>query len=75
MKKIIGKKIGEARMAAGISQHELAKLTGLDQASLISYESGETEPISSNLKRISWALNISTDDLLPPDDFIQKLLE
>lgn len=75
MKKIIGERIATARKAIGISQNELATITRVDQASISQYEAGNTEPTSSSLRRISWALKICTHDLLPPDDFVERLIE
>lgn len=60
-------RIREARKTAGLTQEQLAKLLGINRATLSRYESGEIDPPLSQLNRIADTLNIPIEDLLGID--------
>ncbi len=62
IKKLLGKRIKELRIAQGISQQQLAELANIDQRNLSHIECGDTFP-SRSLLEISRALNIDLKDL------------
>lgn len=56
-------KIKAARLAAGLTQIQLAEAVGCTQKDISRWESGKHEPSISTLKRIAQALKCSMDDL------------
>ena len=56
--------IRKARKTAGITQEELARLVGINRATLSKYENGAIEPSISQLLNIASALNTSLQELL-----------
>lgn len=56
--------IKEARIQAGLSQKELAKIIGVAPSTFNGYESGNHDPKSEFLKKIAKACNVSVDFLL-----------
>lgn len=69
----IGEKIRKARKSKGLTQKELAEISGLSEISIRKYENGDRHPKSDQLKKISSALDISFVLLL--DFEIIELLE
>jgi len=59
----LGEAIRLVRTSEGMSQSDLASLTGLTQATLSRYESGSREPGDETLDRLSAVLGIATDVL------------
>lgn len=59
--------IRDARKAAGVTQEQLAKLLGINRATLSRYESGDIDPPTSQIRRIASALNTSVHNLIPND--------
>jgi transcriptional regulator with XRE-family HTH domain len=61
-----GEKVKNARITLNLSQAELAKITGVSERSLYTYEQLNTLPRKSNLKKLAEALHVSvsylTDD-------------
>lgn len=57
-------KIRELRTRKGLSQEELSKSCGLSLRTIQRIENGETEPRGDTLKRLSFALNVTPDDLI-----------
>lgn len=60
------------RKALGLSQDELAEMTGITQTHISRYEMGQAEPTAGNLLALADALQVSADWLLgrldyPPD--------
>lgn len=55
-KKAFAKKFKAARLAAGLSQVKLAKLTGISNSTLSNYEVGKTLPDPANMKKLVKAL-------------------
>lgn len=58
--------IRRARKAAHITQEQLAKLLGINRATLSRYETGEIDLPTSQLQRIADALGISIVELIDP---------
>ncbi len=64
-KPTIGSLIKDARDKAGISQRELARLSGVSQPNLSRIEADSQEPSISTLREIAKALGVDYRDLLP----------
>ena len=65
-----GERLKKARKAAGFSQVELAKITGLSKSAICNYESGKrTNPSIPVAKALASALNTSWWELLGWEDF------
>ena len=63
-------RIKELRIAAGLSQAQLAKKLGFNQTGVGKYERGEIEPSISTLKKLSVIFECSIDYLVGfSDDF------
>ncbi|HJJ33171.1 MAG TPA: XRE family transcriptional regulator [Methanocorpusculum sp.] len=62
-----GIRVKQARMFAGLSQQELADLTGVEKMTVSKYESGKICPNSTHLIALSKALNV------PVDYFFRKI--
>ena len=54
----------ELRKKKGLSQAELAYLSGISQSSLARYERGEMQPTLEVIKKIADVLNVSIEELL-----------
>lgn len=63
-RRVIGRRIAEARAAAGLTQENLAEATGIDRRSLQRYEVGETDPTVGRVLRISRAVDVPLADLV-----------
>lgn len=64
-----GEKVKVKRAEKGLSQAELAKMTGLTQATISRIESGEvTQLRSANLKRLAGVLGVTIDFLVGKKD-------
>lgn len=59
-----GQKIYFLRTKRGLTQTELAKLTGLSQGRIAQYEKGNTAPAGKALIDLSKALNIKPEILI-----------
>lgn len=64
MNKDFGKNLKRERIAAGLSQKELAIATGTTQQLLSRWELGEVEPTLGNIIAILKALNVRFEDLV-----------
>lgn len=62
-KQSLGRAIAEYREKAGLSQHELARASGMSIHTIRSWEQGRAEPGSLGLLRLSAALDLDTNDL------------
>ena len=62
-----GGKIKALRVAANLSQEQLAELSSLNRVTIAKYEAGRVEPGAQALSRIADALEVSTDALLGKD--------
>ena len=56
------------RNQRGLSQRELARLSGLGETQIHKYENGQSDPSSTNLSLIADQLNVSSDYLLGRTD-------
>ena len=56
---MIGKRISEIRAEKGLSQEELAELTGLSKKTIGRWERGETMPSTNDLEYLLEKLNVS----------------
>lgn len=63
-----GEKVKEARLALNLSQVELAKMTGISERSLYTYEQLGTIPRMSNVKKLAEALKVTTAYLLDEEE-------
>ena len=59
-----GDKLRKWRIDSGLSQQELAKAIGARPKSISSFESGETEPNWSAIKKLAEALNVPLVELV-----------
>ena len=57
-----------AREKAGLSQTEVAKALGVNQASVSYWESGKTQPRSAQLPKIAKLYGVTVDELLMEDE-------
>lgn len=60
----ISTRFKRARLAAGLTQHELADHTGIAQSSIAAYESGARTPNEDTCRRILTATAVRPSDLL-----------
>ena len=63
-----GKQIKALRLAAGLTQKQLAELAGLAEITIRQYELNKREPKLEQLKKIASVLNVSVSELI--DEFI-----
>lgn len=61
---MVGARVRSARKAAGITQRELGRRAGLDQAVISNLETGKHDPRAETLRRLARALNLSLPGLL-----------
>lgn len=61
---MIGAKIKEARLRAGLTQKQLAAAIGCAQKDISRWEAGKPNPSIKNLKKIAYALSAQIEDLL-----------
>jgi HTH-type transcriptional regulator, competence development regulator len=64
--KTVGDRVRDARVKAGLSQSQLARLCGMVQSRIAEIEAGESDPRLSTVRRVAEALSIPISDLLPP---------
>ena len=60
----VGARVRAARKAAGITQYELGRRAGLDQAVISNLETGKHDPRAETLRRLAQALDLSLAGLL-----------
>lgn len=60
----VGQRVREWRLRREMSQADVARLTGITQASLSNYENGKRDMPLSTLLGVAAALNVSLGDLL-----------
>ena len=63
IKKLLGKRIKELRIAKNMTQEELSEYTGIGNSSISKIESGHFHPTAENLEKISEALGVETYQL------------
>ena len=59
----IRRRVRELRIAAGLSQAELSRLTGIHPASICQLERGHIRCWPGHLAKIARALNVTVDEL------------
>ena len=57
-------KLKEARKAAGLTQVELSRKTGMSQQDISSIERGDRDPTASTLLKLADALGCKIDDIV-----------
>ena len=62
----VGDNIRELRMGRGLSQQQMAKLSGLPRATWQHLESGGANPTLSVLHKVALALQVSVEELISP---------
>lgn len=60
----LGQRLRAARLAADLTQVELAAAAGLAQATVCDFEAGRSQPSAYSLCRLCRALGVSADTLL-----------
>jgi transcriptional regulator with XRE-family HTH domain len=60
----LGKRVGNLRNKAGMSQDELGEKVGVNNKHISNIETGRSKPSMDTLVDIANALNVSADDLL-----------
>ena len=60
----LNNRLKEIRIARGMSQNELAKVSGVHRVSIARYEIGKLSPNAKNLIRLSNALGVTIDELM-----------
>jgi len=65
---IFTKRLNSARKLRKLNQEELAKLTKLQPSAISHFETGSRKPSFDNLRRLSDALEVTTDYLLGRTD-------
>jgi len=63
---IVGPRIRAARLAAGLSQPQLARLAEVADAMLCAWETGRTIPTINSLQRVADALGLPLSDFVGP---------
>lgn len=63
----LGEKISELRKKAGFSQEKLAEIIGVSRQAVTKWESGNANPDTENLVRLSEVFNVSLDELCGKD--------
>lgn len=65
-------KLKEIRKQKGITQKELATLTGLNKVNICRWENGNAKPDNETILKLAKALNVTTDYLLGIDNQIAQ---
>ena len=60
----LGRRIQEARKAAGLSQESLGERLGVSRQAVSKWESGVSDPSTSNLLALAKLYGVSAEDLL-----------
>ena len=63
-KKDIGRNISDYRKKIGLTQQELAEILGVTNKAVSKWESGTSDPSTSNLLALAKLYGISAEDLL-----------
>ena len=64
MRKLVGGNVKSARIAAGITQEELAERSGFSQQYISGLESGKRNPTIVSIYELSQALGVSHEQLV-----------
>src|SRR4051794_31877618 len=60
----LGRNVKQLRAARGLTQSQMAKLTGLPRATWANLESGASNPTLSVLHRVALALQVSLEEIV-----------
>jgi transcriptional regulator with XRE-family HTH domain len=69
---LIGYRIREIRLAKGISQEQLAAISGISRSYFGGLERGERNIAALNIIRVAIALDVEVGDLFPPTEIFEK---
>lgn len=69
---LFNEKLKELRVSKGLSQHFMAEQLNINDRSYQNYEYGKREPNIETLIRLSAILDVSLDNLLCRNDFLQS---
>jgi transcriptional regulator with XRE-family HTH domain len=69
----LGARLRKARLDAGLSQAELAKLCGMSKPTLSRYENDHVLPSLTTVRRIADALNVSVAELASSNHGEQRM--
>ena len=64
-----------ARIKANLTQKQVADLMGISQAAYQKWESGNKNPRTQNLQKLSEILNVSPDYIQGRDDELEDIIE
>ena len=64
--------IGELRKAAGLTQAELAQMSGVDQSNISKIERGAKQPLLDTARRIAAALGKRVEEITWPTPRVRK---
>lgn len=62
------KEIRYSRKKQGLSQEQLAKMSGLSRYTIMNFESGKRDPRIKDLRKIAKALNVSIEELISENE-------
>ena len=64
---MVGERIRKYRKLKGLTQKELAEVTGISMSSIEKYERGKINPSYGKVKTIALALDVDLKDMIPDD--------
>jgi transcriptional regulator with XRE-family HTH domain len=67
MRKLVGRNVGRIRREKGLTQEQLAEVSGFSQQYISGLEQGRRNPTVVTLYELAMALGVSHLDLLRPD--------
>lgn len=67
MRRLVGRNVKKTRLAADLSQEQLAELSGFSQQYLSDLENGRRNPTVVSLYHLAQALSVSHVELVTPD--------
>ena len=70
---VVGKRIRQARVLAGLTQEQLAEKIGVSRTAIVRWESAETEPTLEHLISLTKLLHVSADYLLGLDEHSKEI--
>lgn len=73
MDKPIGERLREIRTRLGVSQRELARVSGVANATISQIEAGKLNPTVSMLKKVLDGVPISMSEFFADDDFAERI--
>ena len=64
---LLGRRLYQARMAAGLTQEQVAQRLLVDRTTYTKYENGTVDPPLQMAYQISQIFNVTLDELLKPE--------